>query len=190
MHELHSAQVRTELVENAAGTGQRASGTVSVVRKAVSLSGDLRKRDGDVPDLLRLLPTVAQGPTTRTSPCPRSILTPHPLPLLLSLRGCTSQGPSTSSSFFSCTSACTFACSSTSPSWQRSFKEDGFRPPGGGVRGGWNTLTWMLEAKLQTSARTAHALNRPVVSPAPKSTSTFQDSWGYSETVTETLPLP
>lgn len=47
--------MRTELLQNAAGAGQRASRTALVVRKAVSLSGGLSKDSDNVSDALRLI---------------------------------------------------------------------------------------------------------------------------------------
>ena len=58
--------MRTELVQNATGPGQEASGTVSVAVKAVkSLRWSLRA-DGDVLGPLRLILTVAHSPTVCT----------------------------------------------------------------------------------------------------------------------------
>lgn len=100
------SQVRTELVQNATGPGQRASGTVLIVMKAVKSQG-VSGADGEVPGPLRFVSTAAHCPTT----CSQVLAFSIPYVCSFSLCGRASRFAWTSTSFFSGSSACASASS-------------------------------------------------------------------------------
>jgi hypothetical protein len=113
-------QERTELVQSAKGPGQRASGTVLVVRKAVIPPGDVGEMTFQVH--WDLLSTSAYSPTACFGVLAFSI--PHFCSCRR--RGCTGWFTWISaSSFFSCASVYALSSPASSLSWHRSFKEDG-----------------------------------------------------------------
>lgn len=108
-------QARIQLVQSATGSGQRAGGTVLVVMKAVK-SQVVSGADGEVPGPLRFVLTAAHCPIT----CSRVLAFSIPYVCFFSLCGRASRFAWTSASFFfSGSSACAFASSSTLLSWRR-----------------------------------------------------------------------
>lgn len=134
--------------------GREPAGLFWIVRKAINLLGGLSKHSDDIPDPLRLIVDSHPQPSASLTSAPPAFEGTHtnfPLPYLSSL----ALQPAHS------------LLPPLLPLGRGISRKMASDPVELELEVALSSLIWVLEAKLQTSARTVHALNCQVISPGP-----------------------